>query len=36
MFMGITGKERHWTTLLDTDLDLLLPLKWNEIRLGPG
>ena len=26
VFYGITGKERHRATFLDTDLDLLLPL----------
>ena len=26
VFYGITGKERHWATFLDADLDLLLPL----------
>ena len=29
VFLGITDKERHWTTILDTDLDLLLPFKRN-------
>ena len=27
IFLGITGCKRHWATLLDTDLDLLLPLN---------
>ena len=36
VFLGITGKERHWTTHLDTDLDLLLPFKRIWISLGPA
>ena len=34
IFLGITDWKRHWTTLLDTDLDSLLPFKWNWIRLA--
>ena len=29
-------QEATWATLLDNDLDLLLPFKRNEIRLGLG
>ena len=35
VFLKIVGNELHWTILLDTYLDLLLPFKWNWIRLGP-
>ena len=34
-FLGITYWKRHWTTILDTDLDALLPFKWIWIRLTP-
>ena len=29
VLLGITGKEQHWATLLDTDSDLLLSFKRN-------
>ena len=29
VILGITGWDRHWITLLDTGLDLLLPFKMN-------
>ena len=31
-FLEIIGWKRHWTTILDTDLDSLLPFKWNWMR----
>ena len=34
-FLGINGWKQHWKTILDTDLDLLLPFKWYWIRLTP-
>ena len=34
-FLGIIDWKRHWTTILDTDLDPLLPFKWKWIRLTP-
>ena len=34
-FLGITYWKRHWTTILDTDLDALLPFKWIWTRLTP-
>ena len=33
LFFGIIGWKGHWTTLLDTDLNSLLPVKWNWIKL---
>ena len=33
IFLGIIGWKRHWATLLDTDMDSLLPFTWNWIRL---
>ena len=35
IFLGIIGWKGHWATLLGTDLDSLLPFKWNWIRLTP-
>ena len=35
IFIGIIGWKWHWKTLLDTDLDSLLPFKWKWIRLTP-
>ena len=35
IFLGTIGWKRHWATLLDTGFDLLLPDKWNWIRLKP-
>ena len=35
IFLGIIGWKQHWETLLYTDLDSLLPFKWNWIRLTP-
>ena len=32
---GIIGWKRHITTLLTTDLDSLLPFKWNWNRVTP-
>ena len=32
---GIIGWKRHITTLLATDLDSLLPFKWNWNRVTP-
>ena len=34
-FLEIIDWKRHWTTILDTDLDSLLPFKWNWMRLTP-
>ena len=28
----IIGWKRYWTTILDTDLDSLVPFKWNWMR----
>ena len=36
IFIGISGWKRHWATLLHTDLDSLLPFKWNWIRMTPA
>ena len=31
-YLEIIDCKRHWTTILDTDLDSLLPFKWNCMR----
>ena len=32
IFLGIIGWKRHWTIPCDTDLNLLLPFKWNWLE----
>ena len=31
-FLEIIGWKQHWATILGTDLDSLLPFKWNWMR----
>ena len=35
IFLEIIDWKLHWTAILDTDLDSLLPFKWNWMRLTP-